>query len=122
MITNELAGSGGDTLPWMFRQAGIGTLVGKRTWGGGIGGYISLPNFIDGGGMEAPNRGFFNPRKGVWDIENNGVAPDVEVESDPAAVRAGRDPQLERAVQIALEELKKNPPTAKKRPRYPVYK
>jgi len=122
MITNELAGSGGDTLPWMFRQAGIGTLVGKRTWGGGIGGYINLPNFIDGGGMEAPNRAFFNPKKGVWDIENHGVAPDVEVELDPAAARAGRDPQLERAVQIALEELKKNPPAAQKRPKYPTYK
>lgn len=122
MITNELAGSGGDTLPWMFRQAGIGTLVGKRTWGGGIGGYINLPDFIDGGGMGAPNRGFFNPKKGVWDIENNGVAPDIEVELDPAAARAGRDPQLERAVQIALEELKKNPPAAPKRPKHPVYK
>ncbi|MGH9766067.1 MAG: S41 family peptidase [Blastocatellia bacterium] len=122
MITNEFAGSGGDTLPWMFRQAGIGTLVGKRTWGGGIGGYINLPDFVDGGGMAAPNRGFFNPRKGVWDIENNGVAPDIEVEFDPAAARAGRDPQLERAVQIALEELKKNPPTPPKRPKYPAYK
>ncbi len=122
MITNEFAGSGGDTLPWMFRQAGIGTLVGNRTWGGGIGGYINEPDFIDGGRMAAPNRGFFNPKKGVWDIENHGVAPDVEVEYSPAAIRAGRDPQLERAVQIALDELKKNPPVGPKRPKYPVYK
>ena len=122
MITNEDAGSGGDTLPWMFRAAGLGTIVGKRTWGGGIGGYIGLPSFVDGGGMSAPNRGFFNPKKGTWDIENNGVAPDVEVELSPAAVRAGHDPQLERAVQIALEELKKSQTVAPKKPRYPIYK
>jgi tricorn protease len=122
MIINEDAGSGGDTLPWMFRQSGLGTLVGKRTWGGGIGGYINLPSLVDGGQMSAPNRGFFNPKKGTWDIENNGVAPDIEVEQAPAAVRAGRDPQLEKAVQIALEELKKTPAVAVKKPKYPIYK
>jgi tricorn protease len=122
MITNEDAGSGGDTLPWMFRAAGVGTIVGKRTWGGGIGGYINLPSFVDGGQMSAPNRGFFNPKKGTWDIENNGVAPDVEVGMNPAAVRAGRDPQLEQAVQIALEELKKTPAVTVKKPKYPIYK
>jgi tricorn protease len=122
MITNEFAGSGGDTLPWMFRQAGLGTIVGKRTWGGGIGGFVQMPGFIDGGRMLAPNRGFFNPQTGAWDIENRGVAPDVEVELTPASARAGRDPQLEKAVQIALEQLRKNPPAAPKRPKHPVYK
>lgn len=122
MIINEDAGSGGDTLPWMFRASGLGTLVGKRTWGGGIGGYLNLPNFVDGGQMSAPNRGFFNPQKGTWDIENHGVAPDIEVEQLPVAVRAGHDPQLEKAVQIALDELKKTPPPKTKRPAYPVYK
>ena len=122
MITNEFAGSGGDTLPWMFRQAGLGVIVGKRTWGGGIGGFVQMPGFIDGGRMLAPNRGFFNPQTGAWDIENHGVAPDVEVELTPALARAGRDPQLEKAVQLALERLRKNPPAAPKRPKYPVYK
>lgn len=122
MITNEDSGSGGDTLPWMFRAASLGTIVGKRTWGGGIGGYISLPSLVDGGQMAAPNRGFFNPKKGTWDIENNGVAPDVEVELSPVAVRAGRDPQLEKAVQIALEQLQKTPVVAVKKPKYPIYK
>lgn len=122
MLINEDAGSGGDTLPWMFRASALGTLVGKRTWGGGIGGYINLPGFVDGGGMSAPNRGFFNPKRGAWDIENHGVAPDVEVEQLPAAMRAGHDPQLERAVQIALDELKKSAPAKAKRPAYPVYK
>jgi tricorn protease len=122
MLINEFAGSGGDTLPWMFRQAGLGTLVGKRTWGGGIGGYVSMPELLDGGRMLAPNRAFFNPRKGILDIENHGVAPDIEVEFTPAAWRAGRDPQLEKAVQVALEELKRNPPPRPVRPKYPIHK
>ncbi|MFP5262647.1 MAG: PDZ domain-containing protein [Blastocatellia bacterium] len=122
MLINEYAGSGGDTLPWMFRAAGVGTLVGKRTWGGGIGGFVQMPGFVDGGSMLAPNRAFYNPKTGVWDIENQGVAPDVEVELDPRAVREGRDPQLERAVQIALDGLKKAPATQVKKPKRAVYK
>ena len=122
MIINEFAGSGGDTLPWMFREAGLGPIVGKRTWGGGIGGYVNMPAFLDGGSMLAPNRAFFNPRKGIWDIENHGVAPDIEVEQWPAAWRAGHDPQLEKAVQVALEELKKNPPPRPIRPKPPIHK
>ena len=122
MIINEYAGSGGDTLPWMFRQANVGTLVGKRTWGGGIGGFIAMPELVDGGSMLAPNRAFYNPKTGNWEIENQGVAPDIEVELTPAAVRQGHDPQLERAVQVALENLKKTPENQAKRPRKAVYK
>ncbi|HEY0405077.1 MAG TPA: PDZ domain-containing protein [Pyrinomonadaceae bacterium] len=122
MIINEFAGSGGDTLPWMFRQAGLGTLVGQRTYGAGIGGYLSLPELLDGGAISAPNRAFYNPKKGVLDIENNGVAPDIAVEITPADWRAGRDPQLEKAVQVALEALRRSPPVAPKRPQYPSYK
>jgi tricorn protease len=122
MIINEYAGSGGDTLPWMFRQAGLGTLVGQRTFGAGIGGYLDLPDLIDGGSVSAPNRAFYNPKRGTLDIENNGVAPDIAVEWTPADWRAGRDPQLEKAVQVAMEALKKNPPLAPKRPVYPSYK
>lgn len=122
MIINEYAGSGGDTLPWMFRQAGVGPIVGKRTWGGGIGGFMPMPEFVDGGNMLAPNRAFFNPQTGNWDIENQGVAPDIEVELSPAAIRQGHDPQLEKAVQVALENLKKNPVAQPKKPRKAVYK
>lgn len=122
MLINEYAGSGGDTLPWMFRAAGLGTLVGKRTWGGGIGGFVQMPQLVDGGSMLAPNRAFYNPKTGAWDIENGGVAPDVEVEFDPRVWREGRDPQLERAVQIALESLKKSPPAPVKQPKKAVYK
>ena len=119
MIINELAGSGGDYLPWAFRRAKLGPIVGKRTWGGlvGIGGY---PPRIDGGMVTAPHFAFWTP-EGQWEVENRGVPPDVEVELDPKLVRAGRDPQLEKAVQIVMEALEKNPPTKMKRPAYPDY-
>jgi tricorn protease len=119
MIVNELAGSGGDYMPYMFRQAKLGPLVGKRTWGGlvGIGGY---PTLLDGGGVTAPHWALWFPN-GRWDVENRGVAPDVEVEFDPKAVRAGLDPQLEKAVELVLAELKKNPPRKPQRPAYPNY-
>jgi tricorn protease len=119
MIINEFAGSGGDMMPWMFRATKTGQLVGKRTWGGLVG--ISLyPTLMDGGNVTAPNFGFFNPA-GEWDVENKGVAPDVEVEMDPKAVKEGKDPQLERAVAIALEQLKQHPVPQPKRPPYPNY-
>jgi tricorn protease len=70
--------------------------------------------------VTAPSFAFFSP-DGTWDVENRGVAPDVEVDLDPYEVRNGRDPQLERAVEIVLEELKKNPPPQPKRPPYPNY-
>jgi tricorn protease len=119
MIVNEYAGSGGDLLPWYFRRAGLGPLIGKRTWGGlvGIGGY---PSLIDGGTVTAPHFAFWNP-DGKWDVENHGTDPDIEVEFDPRAWREGKDPQLERAVQVALEALEKNPAPVHKKPPYPVY-
>jgi tricorn protease len=119
MIINEFAGSGGDAMPWYFRKAGVGPLVGKRTWGGlvGISGY---PPLLDGGSVTAPSFAFFSP-DGTWDVENHGVAPDVDVELDPYEVRKGRDPQLEKAVEIVLEALKKNPPPTPKKPAYPDY-
>jgi tricorn protease len=119
MIVNEFAGSGGDALPWMFRRAGIGPLIGKRTWGGLVGIY-DYPQLVDGGSVTAPRLAFWNP-DGSWDVENNGVAPDIEIELDPKAVREGRDPQLEKAVEVVLEALKKNPLPQHKRPAYPNY-
>ncbi|MCU1265331.1 MAG: Tricorn protease [Acidobacteria bacterium] len=119
MIINEMSGSGGDALPWMFRQDKIGPLVGTRTWGGlvGIWGY---PSLMDGGFVTAP-RGAIYGLKGDWEVENRGIAPDIEVENDPAAVAAGHDPQLEKAVQITLEALKKNPVVIPDHPPYPNY-
>ncbi|MBI3207707.1 MAG: PD40 domain-containing protein [Candidatus Solibacter usitatus] len=119
MLINEYAGSGGDALPWYFRRAGLGKLIGKRTWGGlvGIGGY---PTLIDGGSVTAPHFGFWNP-DGKWDVENHGTDADIDVELDPKAWREGRDTQLEKAIEVILAELKKNPPPVHKKPPYPVY-
>ena len=120
MIINQYAGSGGDALPWMFRQRHVGTLVGKRTWGGLVG-IFGFPPLIDGGLVTAPNLAFWDPNKGNWEIENHGVSPDIDVEQDPAAVRAGHDPQLEKAVEVALEELGKHPLPVHQHPAFPNY-
>jgi len=117
MIINEYAGSGGDAMPYYFRKRGVGPLVGKRTWGGlvGIGG---IPRLMDGGYVTAPGFAFFDT-DGNWDVENVGVAPDYEVEQTPAEIIKGRDPQLEKAVELVLEALKANPFKRAKRPAYP---
>jgi tricorn protease len=119
MIINEMSGSGGDALPWMFRQDKIGPLVGTRTWGGlvGIGNY---PSLLDGGFVMAPRAAIYGLH-GEWEVENHGVAPDIEVENDPASVAAGHDLQLEKAVQVTLDNLKKNPVVIPDHPAYPNY-
>lgn len=119
MITNEFAGSGGDAMPWYFRKAEIGPLIGTRTWGGLVGIY-DYPQLIDGGGVTAPRVAIYG-LKGDWEVENRGISPDFEVEMDPAQVRQGHDPQLEKAVEVVLERLKKSPPTTPQRPVYPDY-
>jgi tricorn protease len=107
MIINEMAGSGGDYMPYMFKERKVGVLVGKRTWGGLV--HTSdTPPFVDGGSMIAPRGGFFD-RNGQWAVENTGVAPDVDVENWPKDVIAGHDPQLERAVAEAMRMLKEHP-------------
>jgi tricorn protease len=120
MIINEYAGSGGDAMPWHFRQAKIGTLVGKRTWGGLVGFFGPFESLMDGGVVTAPSRGFWTPNN-QWEVENHGIAPDVEVEFDPQAVRQGHDPQLETAVQLLLADLEKNPLPVYKKPAYPTF-
>ncbi len=107
MIVNEMAGSGGDLLPYMFRNRKLGTIVGKRTWGGLVH-TADTPQFIDGGSMIAPRGGFFTT-DGRWAVENEGVAPDIDVENWPKDVNAGRDAQLERAVAEALKQLEATP-------------
>lgn len=107
MIINESAGSGGDALPYYFRLRKIGPLVGTRTWGGLVG-TLGTPATIDGGGITAPSLAFYD-LAGKWAVENEGVAPDIEVEYTPAEVIKGHDPQLERAVQEAMKLLEKNP-------------
>src|SRR6185369_899599 len=112
------AGSGGDYMPWAFRAAAVGPLIGKRTWGGLVG--VSGYRLMDGGVVGAPQSGFWNPN-GTWDVENWGVEPDIEVEVDPALWRQGRDPQLEKAVAVLLAELEKHPLPQHRKPPYPNY-
>jgi len=103
MIINESSGSGGDMLPYMFRKKKIGPLVGTTTWGGLVG-IWDVPPLIDGGFITAPRGGFYNVN-GEWEVENEGVPPDIEVEQLPALVHSGHDPQLEKAVEVALEMM-----------------
>jgi tricorn protease len=117
MLIDETAGSGGDMLPWMFRKFKVGTLVGKRTWGGLVG-ILGFPEFIDGGSVTAPNLAIWT--KDGFIVENVGVAPDIEVEQWPADIIKGRDPQLEKAIEVALKELQKNTPETPKRPPHPI--
>ena len=117
MIIDETAGSGGDMLPWMFRKFNVGTLVGKRTWGGLVG-ILGYPEFIDGGGVTAPNLAIWT--KDGFIVENVGVPPDIEVEQTPSEVIKGNDPQLQKAIEIALKELEKNPQPEQVRPAFPV--
>ena len=107
MIINEMAGSGGDLMPYMFKRRKLGMLVGKRTWGGLVH-TADTPPFIDGGSMIAPRGGFF-ARDNKWAVENEGVGPDVDVENWPKDVIAGKDPQLERAIAEAMRLLKERP-------------
>ena len=117
MLIDETAGSGGDMLPWMFRKFKVGVLIGKRTWGGLVG-ILGFPEFIDGGEVTAPNVAIWTKEGFV--VENTGVAPDIEVEQNPADVIKGNDPQLQKAIEVALKELEKNPPVVPVRPPYPV--
>ncbi len=117
MIIDENAGSGGDMLPWMFRKFHVGTLVGKTTWGGLVG-ILGFPELLDGGYVTAPNVAIWT--KDGFIVENKGVPPDIEVEQTPSEVIKGHDPQLEKAIEVVMDELKKNPPEEPVRPPYPV--
>jgi tricorn protease len=119
MITNEFAGSGGDAMPWYFRKAGIGPLIGTRTWGGLVGIY-DYPQLIDGGSVTAPRIAIYG-LNAEWEVENHGIPPDIKVEMDPRLVREGHDPQLEKAVEVIMQMLQKNPLPVHERPGYPNY-
>ena len=114
MLINQNAGSGGDMFPYLFRKAGLGPLVGLRTWGGLVGISDSAP-LVDGGSLSVPEFSIYDPETNTIVAENRGVDPDVEVDNRPDLVAQGRDPQLEKAVQILLDKLKAMPsvPTRK---------
>jgi tricorn protease len=117
MLINEFAGSGGDAMPYYFKAAGVGPLIGKRTWGGLVG-RAGGPSLLDGGGVSAPSSGVWSPKDG-WIAENIGIAPDIEVEHDPALVRQGKDPQLDKAIEVVTAALAKSPVAKPKRPAFP---
>ncbi|HTV81083.1 MAG TPA: PDZ domain-containing protein [Acidobacteriaceae bacterium] len=107
MIINHFAGSGGDYMPYIFKQQHVGTVIGTRTWGGlvGIGRY---PTLMDGSMVTAPSGAIYFPN-GRWDIENHGVDPDIRVTMNPELWRQGQDPQLQAAVALAMRQLSSHP-------------
>ena len=117
-ILDEDSASDGDIFPYRFREAGLGPLIGKRSWGGVIG-ITSHGPLIDGGSVNVPQFGT-NAADGSWVVENVGVEPDIEVDNDPRSVIAGRDPQLERAVEEVLRMMRENPKALPQRPAPPV--
>jgi tricorn protease len=116
MLINGWSGSGGDAFPDYFRKAGLGPLIGTRTWGGLIG-VTGAPGLIDGGYITVPTFRMYNP-DGTWFKEGHGVDPDIEVKDDPSQLAKGVDPQLEAGVQEVLKLLKTKPLVAPKRPAY----
>lgn len=116
-LLNETSASDGDIFPAMFKQAGLGPLIGKRSWGGVIG-ITSHGPLIDGGSVNVPEFGFAST-DGRWIIEGHGVDPDIVVDNDPKSVIAGRDLQLERGVQEVLTLMQQHPRQLPKRPAPP---
>ncbi len=119
ILVNQYAGSGGDAFPYYFRLLGIGPVIGMRTWGGLVGISHNLP-LVDGGGVTMPDFGMWDAATAQWVVENHGVDPDIEVENPPHELAAGRDPQLERAIEYVNEQLRTRPPKRPERPKYKV--
>lgn len=117
LLINELAGSGGDFFPWAFRHQKVGPLIGARTWGGLVKSSVHYA-LVDGGAITAPDNAVFDPEAHQWIAENQGVAPDIEVKIEAAAVSKGRDLQLERAVKECLGLLEKEPKGSLEHPAY----
>lgn len=114
MLINGWSGSGGDAFPDYFRKAGLGPLIGMRTWGGLIG-ISGVPDLIDGGNVTVPTFRMYNP-DGTWFKEGHGVDPDIYVLDDPTQLAKGIDPQLERGIQEVMKQVKANPPVWPKQP------
>ena len=117
LLINEMAGSGGDFFPWVFRQQQAGPLIGARTWGGLVASSVHYA-FVDGGALTAPSNAVFDPINKKWIAENEGVAPDIAVRQDAKSLSQGQDPQLERAVKEALLLVDKNKAIEVVRPAY----
>ena len=120
LIVNERNGSAAETGAMMAKLTGAAILVGRTTYGAGIGTALEQPNLIDGGEIGIPNRASYDP-SGSWGIENIGVAPDITAELDPESWRAGKDAQLEAAMKAGLDALKPAKKRPWKRPPYPIH-
>jgi tricorn protease len=116
-LTNRQAGSGGDELPFEFRAKGLGPVIGTRTWGGlvGVSMFITM---VDGSGLTAPDYRIYTPQ-GKWTVENRGVTPDIEVELDPGEMARGWDAQLQKGIEVLLEEIARDPLPEVKHPPFP---
>jgi len=121
LLTNDMNASAAETFALMFRLGNVGRIIGTRTMGAGIGPYVYIPELIDGGRISIPNRAAYNPA-GSWGIENMGVEPHLEVEWYPMDWLEDRDPQLQAAINAALQEVVDNPPYEVVKPEYPVYR
>ncbi|MDE2125555.1 MAG: PD40 domain-containing protein [Armatimonadetes bacterium] len=108
IMTNEWSGSGGDAFPYFFREAGIGPVIGRRTWGGLVG-YMGPRTLMDGGGVTVPQFGLWDPHTGKWIAENHGIDPDIDVQNTPDKTINGGDPQLQAAIKYELQQLKLHP-------------
>ncbi len=119
LLINEYSASDGDLFPYKFKQLELGTLIGKRTWGGVTGIRGSLP-FVDGGTLHKPEFGTYAKDGSKWIIEGYGVDPHIEIDNNPAEVFQGKDAQLEKAIEIVLEQIKNYPDQIKEHPDFPI--
>lgn len=120
MLINYYAGSGGDAFPYFFRERGLGKLIGTRTWGGLIG-IQGGKELMAGGAVTVPGFASWDVVNGKprWVVENEGVTPDIIIDNTPDQTRLGKDPQLDKAIEVIMEELRKNPPKRPTKPPYP---
>lgn len=118
LLTNRQAGSGGDMLPWEFREKGMGPVIGTRTWGGLVGVSMSI-TLMDGSRLTCPDYRIYSP-EGQWVVENEGVTPDIEVELEPAEMADGIDAQLEKGIEVVLGMIERDPPVPPSHPPFPA--
>lgn len=112
LLINKYSASDGDLFPWSFKANNLGTVIGTRTWGGIIGISGSLP-YMDGTDIRVPFFTNYDAKTGQWIVENHGVDPDILIDNDPVKEQMGEDQQLEKAIEVALEQLKDRKPLPK---------
>ena len=112
LLINKYSASDGDLFPWSFKAVGLGTVIGTRTWGGIVGISGPLP-YIDGTDVRVPFFTNYDAKTGKWIVENHGVDPDIYIDNDPIKEFEGIDEQLNKAIEVTLEQLKDRKPLPK---------